>query len=222
MRKLHNVKKVNLKVILCFVILLFCCFKCVMCHFLATMNVRCCITLWKWWKHNQIFFDWYFWSNYGRKAPYDFSEFYITGDRLDKFEFSTPIAFTPYAIFYIMIPNIPDNSIQTYATSLFKPFINTLWYFTLTASFTVLITWIIISYENATALLKLFLRNTFIFVKFLQGDFDENSLRFSVSKMFFFISLSLLQVSFLVCTKERCWSLTLNMKAPLRSRKFRS
>lgn len=44
-------------------------------------------------------------------------------ERLESFDMSTSVEFKPYAFFY----KLSDDSIETYATSLFKPFSRILW-----------------------------------------------------------------------------------------------
>lgn len=115
---------------------------------------------------------------------YDFSH---TQSRLHSFDFSTSILFTPYAFFY----KLTDDSFDTYVMSLLKPFNKTLW-FSISITIALLLTaWLLISNENKQALSKIF-----TFVQFLQGDFEERSIKFTRPKAFFFISLSIFTIFF--------------------------
>lgn len=113
-------------------------------------------------------------------------------NRLDSFEFATATEFTPYAFYYKQ----SDDSFETYAVSLLKPFNKLLWGFISTVLILLTVAWLLISHENQTPFLKLLSGNFFTFVKMLQGDFDEDAKKFSTSKMFFFISLSLFTIVF--------------------------
>lgn len=116
------------------------------------------------------------------------SDLFVTNLRVEALDFSTPIVYTPYVFFY----KLSDDSLKTYLTSLLRPFSKTLWILLSTVIILLLAAWIIVSNENITSILKIVPRQMFIFVRFLQGDYDiRSSARFSTSKIFFFVSLNL-------------------------------
>lgn len=120
-------------------------------------------------------------------------DFIVTKERFESFDFSTSIIFTPYAFYY----KLADDSFKTYASPLFKPFNKVLWSLIWAVAFMLLAIWIFVPTDKTKICFKkLLLRKTFVFIQFLQGDFDRNLLNFTAPKMFFFISLSIFTIFF--------------------------